>query len=587
MIPVDNQDDTQTILPGRSYKSVTQAAIILSFLSLIIWLTLAGIILVQRGADLNSLSWILISLSGIGITMASAYFAYNRTTAVTNELELLRAYAEAQASSEQLIVPPSSTHSDIERTTMALSGTAQRFSDEIKRLEITAYTDPVTGLPNRTQLYDAMDTHFKAGRGIAPAGFVLIQLDGLNQASESLGSLGSQALIRMVAERFKDNLDGLCMDSGRSYLLAALEATTFGLFLPGEADRAEVSTLVKALTIGITAPFQLDGRHFHLSLSGGITLAPEDGDRTERIMANAELASTQVEKKGLKGFEFFTPRLDRIARGRTRLENELRSAVASQAFKPVFQPKICLKTGKIHAVEALARWNRAEGRIISPAAFIPIAEQIGLIEDVGEQILRAACESAAEWLRMGHAISLAVNVSPRQFERGDFTDTVIDALRQAGLPPRWLELEITETMAVSNPGRVAEVMRPLRAMGVKLAIDDFGTGHANLSLLTQLPFDVFKIDRQFVSALKTDKAAPAIVDMILAMAKTLDLETVAEGIETEEQARFLTQRGCTLGQGFLYSRGLPHNEILSLFQSWKPERNIAQSKITPKSYNAA
>ncbi|MEO1029356.1 MAG: EAL domain-containing protein [Pseudomonadota bacterium] len=565
--------------PGRSYRAVTNAAIVLSFLSLIIWLMFAGIILSIRGADLSAVSWILISLSGVGITMASAYFAYQRTVAVTAELELLRAYAEAQASSEQLIVPPEATHADIERTTAAVSGTAQRFSEEIRRLEITAYTDPVTGLPNRTQLYDAMDTHFNSNRGVAPAGFVLIRLEGLNQAAESLGSLGSHALLRMVAERFSDNLDGLCMDTGRAYLLASMEATTFGLFLPGEADRAEVSTLVKALTIGITAPFQLDGRHFHLSLAGGIALAPDDGDRTERLIANAELASAQVEKKGRSGFEFFTPRLDRIARGRTRLENELRSAVASQAFKPVFQPKICLKTGMIYGVEALARWNRAEGRIISPAAFIPIAEQIGLIEDVGEQILRSACESAAEWIRKGHLVHLAVNVSPRQFERGDFTDVVIDALRQAGLPPRWLELEITETMAVSNPVRVAEVMRPLRAMGVKLAIDDFGTGHANLSLLTQLPFDVFKIDRQFVSALYVDKAAPAIVEMILAMAKTLDLETVAEGIETVEQAAFLTERDCTLGQGFLYSKGLPHDEVIKLFESWEAKRFIARSHL--------
>jgi EAL domain-containing protein (putative c-di-GMP-specific phosphodiesterase class I) len=183
-------------------------------------------------------------------------------------------------------------------------------------------------------------------------------------------------------------------------------------------------------------------------------------------------------------------------------------------------------------------------------------------------------------MEAGYETSVAVNVSPRQFKQDDFTDTVIDALKNAGLPPKRLELEITESMAVSDPEQVTEIMRPLRAMGVRLAIDDFGTGHSNLSMLTKLPFDVFKIDRQFVSTLQSDRQAPAIVEMILAMAETLGLETVAEGVETPLQADFLRRRGCTLAQGFYYSPGVPQADFMTLLRKWDrgfvgPDQRIA------------
>ena len=276
-----------------------------------------------------------------------------------------------------------------------------------------------------------------------------------------------------------------------------------------------------------------------------------------------------MREEATSGFRFFTPRLTRVARGKYKLEDELREAVANREFKAVFQPKVDFKTGKVVGAEALARWRRHNGKIISPAAFIPLAEETGLISQIGEQILEAACQSARVWMKEGLNVSVAVNVSPRQFERGNLTDTVMDVLKRTGLHPNRLELEITESMAVESPAKVAEVMGPLRMMGMKLAIDDFGTGHSNLSMLTQLPFDVFKIDRQFVSALEGDKQAPAIVEMILAMAETLGLQTVAEGVETERQADFLRRRGCTMGQGFLYSPGLPHGAFLDFLRAFR------------------
>jgi EAL domain-containing protein (putative c-di-GMP-specific phosphodiesterase class I) len=307
-----------------------------------------------------------------------------------------------------------------------------------------------------------------------------------------------------------------------------------------------------------------------MSISGGIVMAPEDAESFPKLMQNAKLAVRLVRSEAQSGFRFFTPRLTRIVQGRYRFEAELRDAVGNKEFKAVFQPKIDFQTGRITGAEALARWRRPNGKLISPATFIPVAEQAGLIDAIGMQILEAACEAARTWQLEGFDLTVAVNVSPSQFQRHDLTDSIMAVLRRTGLHPNRLELEITESMAVSDPARVAEFISPLRAMGTKLAIDDFGTGHSNLATLTQLPFDVFKIDRQFVSALETDKQAPAIVEMILAMAETLGLKTVAEGVETTKQAEFLRRRGCTMAQGFLYSPGLPEAAFLDFLRAWNP-----------------
>jgi EAL domain-containing protein (putative c-di-GMP-specific phosphodiesterase class I) len=236
----------------------------------------------------------------------------------------------------------------------------------------------------------------------------------------------------------------------------------------------------------------------------------------------------------------------------------------------VFQPKVKLESGELVGAEALARWRRPDGAIVSPGVFIPIAEELGLIGTLGKQVMRDACFAAAGWNRKGIVSSVAVNVSPHQFDDPDFVSSVFQALDDSGLPPDLLELEITESAAVADADRVARTMWPLRNRGVRLAIDDFGTGHSNFAAITRLPFDVFKIDQQFVRALSTDPHAPAIVEMILAMAEALGQETVAEGVETKEQADFLLRRACTIGQGYYYSPPLPAAEFDAFVRSYRP-----------------
>ena len=460
---------------------------------------------------------------------------------------------------------------ELRRLRVAVTRRVSHLRRENERLRTIAYIDPCTGLPNTIALEADIERKLPGATFEAPAAFFLLDLDQFTRAAERLGSLATNALLHAVGERLTgclSRLEAPVSASLEGATVAALHNDQFAIFLPNAVTRENVSNIARAVRVAFAQPFEINGQSVGIGMSGGIVMAPEDADSTQKLFRHADLALQQVRQESASGFRYFSPRLNRVARGKYMLEAELREAVAAREFKAVFQPKVDFATGKIVGAEALARWQRANGKIISPAAFIPLAEETGLVNQIGEQILESACECAGIWMREGFDCSVAVNVSPRQFMSVDLTNLVLEVLKRTGLPPARLELEITESMAVSDPAKVDRVMRPLRALGVKLALDDFGTGHSNLSMLTQLPFDVFKIDRQFVSALDADRQAPAIVEMILAMAETLGLKTVAEGVETERQAEFLSRRGCTMAQGFLYSPGLPQDGFLDLLRGW-------------------
>jgi len=456
------------------------------------------------------------------------------------------------------------------------------YRDEMENLRLAAYRDTMTGLPNRLSFIAELKKGLAEASRENPCTILHLIMDGHKGSRDMLGTVGNQRLQTDVSSRISLYLATACSGPNhtmRDLFLASIGAGQFGIFMPAGRGREEAKELVRELRHLLEQPFEIDGRDITVTLSGGLAVAPDDGNLPELLLKNASLALNEILRAGKTGFQFFSPRLERLALGRTRFERELRDAVAAEAFHPVFQPKIDLTGNKIVGVEALARWQHAEGRAISPGTFIPLAEELGLIDDIGFQILRQSCVAAAGWFRDGMEISVAVNVSPNQFDRPDFIDQVVEALRASGLPPRLLELEITETMAVSNPDRVINVMKPLRAMGIKLAIDDFGTGHANLSLLAKIPFDIFKIDRQFVMKLEEDANSRAIIEMIMVMAQTIGLKIVAEGIETEGQAKFLRDRNCELAQGFLYSPGVTDDKLRALLADWGQDPSQPAQKL--------
>jgi EAL domain-containing protein (putative c-di-GMP-specific phosphodiesterase class I) len=320
------------------------------------------------------------------------------------------------------------------------------------------------------------------------------------------------------------------------------------------------------MNAALNQPFDWRGHKLTLGACCGVALAPRDGRDADAVIRHARMALGAAHASPAK-VKVFTQSLDREAVAKITLEREMRSALERNEFRAYFQPQINLATGRIEACEALARWIRPDRTIVSPGRFIPVAEESGLIGALSDAIMREACWKAAAWARAGNPAKVAVNVSALQFRNDRFAEQVMRILQHAGLPPQYLELEITESVAMEDPDRALKVIQPLREAGVRLAIDDFGCGHSSLAALSKLPFDVIKIDQQFVRAMESgDTQAAAIVEMILALARTLNMEIVAEGVERREELEFMSARGCHWIQGFLFGAAMPAPEFAEMLR---------------------
>ncbi|MBK8840039.1 MAG: bifunctional diguanylate cyclase/phosphodiesterase [Hyphomonadaceae bacterium] len=445
----------------------------------------------------------------------------------------------------------------------AIDEVHDRSEAAMRRALTMAYTDPVTRLPNRLRFVSKLDATAAAG---APFHLVICDLDRFRQVNVTFGPRVADMALAAVAERLRACASRL-QTSG--FFLGRIGADQFGIILPS-VEQSAITEFLMAAEKAISESMMLEEEQVRITASFGAARAPEDAATGADLLKLAEVALKEA--KGQTGARraFFDKGLLAKARAKSKLEEELREGLERGEFVAVFQPKVKLESGELVGAEALARWRRPDGAVVSPGVFVPIAEELGLIHTLGKSVMRDACFAAAGWNAKGIVSSVAVNVSPHQFDDPDFINSVDQALDDSGLDPKLLELEITESAAVADPDRVARIMWPLRNRGVRLAIDDFGTGHSNFASITRLPFDVFKIDQQFVRALSTDPHAPAIVEMILAMAEALGQETVAEGVETKEQADFLLRRACTIGQGYYYSPPLPADEFDAFVRSYRP-----------------
>jgi EAL domain-containing protein (putative c-di-GMP-specific phosphodiesterase class I) len=337
-----------------------------------------------------------------------------------------------------------------------------------------------------------------------------------------------------------------------------------------------VRAISRALLQTFDQKFAWRDHRLALECAVGAAFFPRDGLTADDVMRHARAALFAAADEPGR-IRFYTRALDRVAAARMSLEKEMREALENNQFRAYFQPKVSLRTGRIVGAEALARWVRPDRSVIGPAKFIPAAEEIGLIGPISESILRDACWKAAAWSREGLVANIAVNVSALQFADEGFPDKVLKILEQASLPPACLELEITESMAMDDLERARRLILPLKARGVRFALDDFGTGHSNLAALLHLPIETLKIDQCFVRGLSKDRHTSAIVDSILTMAAALDYTAVAEGVETEEEAAILAERGCPAAQGYLYSAAVPPSEYRGLLREG---RTWAQPETT-------
>jgi diguanylate cyclase (GGDEF)-like protein len=540
-----------------------------------------GALTVYIGASLVNHSILMSALRNLALCLlailAGVIMARMMAERITKPLRELTDFARKVSVKRLAGTVDIRTGDEIETLGWALNRMLRRIDSSMNRIQRLAFVDPVTELPNRERFMRETEAALARLKDEV-AVVALIDIERFRSINESLGPhRGDEALAAIgerlaFAARAADKVLRANFDQDAPSVIARLGADEFGLLIPSLTEKTHAAKFIQLVIASMRQPLLVAGHTLTLGAGAGVAIAPGDGETAQDLFKHADLALKEAKRSGTGRARFFTRAMNSAAQDRLKLETELRVAADRGEFIAFYQPKVELKTNKIVGVEALARWCKPSGEIIAPGRFIETAEEIGLIGMIGEAVLKDACRMGARWTKMGYPIQVAVNVSPKQFDDTRFADKVLEALRETGLPPSHLELEVTESMAVSKPEQVAEIMHPLRAMGVRLAIDDFGAGHSNLSTLTRLPFDVFKIDQQFVRALHSDPQAPAIIEMILAMAQALGLETVAEGIETTGQCDLLRRKNCTIGQGYLFSPPLPSAGLTDFLIEWNEGR---------------
>jgi EAL domain-containing protein (putative c-di-GMP-specific phosphodiesterase class I)/GGDEF domain-containing protein len=486
-------------------------------------------------------------------------------------LDVLAAYAERIAERGEAAKIDIKSGDEFETLANAFNKMTSRLDASIRHIQHVAFVDPATRLSNQERFVREVDFFILKNGGQQTGAVVIFDLLRLPRLMQTLSPEASRDYLRVIADRLTAHARAADHElrhanAERAPVLAArLGVAEFAVFAPFVSP-ADALRLAQRLNASLNEPFDWRGHKFILGACCGVALAPRDGADADAVIRHARLAlgAAQAAPARVKAF---TPSLDRQAVARLTLEREMRIALEQNEFRAYFQPKINLATGRIEACEALARWIRPDRTIISPGRFIPVAEESGLIIPLSEAIMREACWKAAAWARAGYPAKVAVNVSALQFHNDRFAEQVLRILQHAGLAPEQLELEITESMVMEDPDRAVRAIQPLREAGVRFAIDDFGCGHSSLAALSKLPFDVIKIDQQFVRALdRGEPQSEAIVDMILALGRTLGMEIVAEGVERREDVEFMAARGCHWVQGFFFGAAAPAQEFAEMLR---------------------
>ena len=439
------------------------------------------------------------------------------------------------------------------QTVLAIRDQRERLQTE-SRMRLLAFSDALTGLPNRAHFQDLVALHASSyrehGRAFA---ILMLDLDRFKLVNDTLGHGLGDTLLRKTAQRLKAAL-------GVHDIVARLGGDEFAILQVDVAGPEATDALATRIIELMGRPFLIDGMLVNVGASVGAAFAPMDGIDPDQLLRNADLALYKAKADGKGTFRRFEPALDARMQARRGLEADLRRAIVVQEFELYYQPLVDARTGRINAAEALVRWRHPDRGLVSPAEFIPLAEETGLIGPLGQWVLRTACAQAAQW---PVHIRVAVNLSPAQFRDVRLADTVKAALAASGLSANRLELEITEGVLLADEERTLATLTKLRAAGVGISMDDFGTGYSSLSYLRRFPFDKIKVDQSFVRQLPSDPESAAIVRAIITMGTCLGMSITVEGVETAEQFAFTTGEGCDQVQGYHVSRPLPLGEFLS------------------------
>ncbi|MBH5319389.1 EAL domain-containing protein [Paenibacillus sp. GSMTC-2017] len=441
----------------------------------------------------------------------------------------------------------------------------------LAKLEHIAYYDTLTKLPNRELLRGRMA---EALSEEAPMAVLFLDLDHFKNVNDMLGHNAGDQMLQAVASLLRDVV-------GHSHFISRYAGDEFVLLMRYQ-QQEEIKALAEKLIDAFQIPFQIEQRQIYTTLSIGISLYPEDAREADALIQYADKAMYSVKIGDKNEFRFFSAIKSEELLRQVKLENDLRSAVNKKEFVIVYQPLVEMSTGRIQGLEALLRWTHPEMGPIPPSVFIPLAEQTGVIVELGEWVLKEACRQVRDWQRTGNPdLTLAVNISIRQFRTPKFASKVLSILEETNFEPALLELEVTESM-MQNLNESITILGELRHQGVKISIDDFGTGYSSLSVLGHLPVDFLKIDRSFTQELTTVNSATSIVKLIIDIGHSMNLQVICEGIEKQEELKILQQFGCEIGQGYYFHRPSPAEEIELLLSSRTP---VGVSNIPTKIRN--
>jgi diguanylate cyclase len=427
------------------------------------------------------------------------------------------------------------------------------------------YYDTLTGLSNRRLFLDRLVWSLRCAKRDGTCGAVLhVDLDHFQKINDTLGHEIGDSLLIAVSNRLLKSLPPVG-GAESQVVLSRVGGDEFNILLP-EMPRIENAVeMARSLLQALKEPFKVNDSEVFISGSIGVAVYPNDGDICDTLLKHAGIAMNQAKQRGRDTYEFYSAHMNARALERLSVENQLRRALERDELFAVYQPKVDINTGHVLGAEVLLRWHHPERGTISPVEFIPLAEEIGLIVPFGEWILRAACKQNKTWQLAGLTkIRVAVNVSARQFRDGQFIQTLVNSLETSKLDPQYLTLELTENTIMGNAQENLDVLHQIKEMGIKLSVDDFGTGYSSLSYLTQLPLDELKIDRSFIKGIQSETNDAPIVTAIIAMAHSLHLKVVMEGVETQCQLQFSRDRGCDEYQGFLFSEPVPSAEFAIL-----------------------
>jgi diguanylate cyclase (GGDEF)-like protein len=434
----------------------------------------------------------------------------------------------------------------------------QLVEERTAKLNYVAYHDSLTGLPNRAAFEERLSNLLaNDGRGAV----FFVSLDRFRVLRDTLGQAFGISLLNGVSERLNRLSEGAAT-------VARFEGDEFGLFVHGK-DETDLAVFAEKIVRAFETPFALGDYEIYVTASIGISQAPVDGTDAHVLLQNAGAALSTARKQTGSSYQFYTSDINNLALNRLNMENGIRHGLERGEFEVYYQPKINTGTGEVCGMEALVRWNHPELGLVPPFDFISLAEETGLIIPLGEWILRSACTQTKLWHDKGFQLNVAVNLSPSQFQQKDLARVINDIVRESGLPPASLNLEVTESSIMNNPQSAVNILTDLRDTGIKISIDDFGTGYSSLGYLKHLPIDVLKIDRSFVSDVTRDPDDAALVNTVITLAHNLRLYVVAEGVETDEQLRLLRLLRCDEWQGYLFSKPIKAHAFEELLTNSK------------------